>query len=226
MGHCIVTSERVSRANRWAGGLSALARRGFGQAAGARSSPQSFRLGNKSRLILLAALSLLLAGKPAVADPHSNHATQAREQVCNVPADFFLGMEDYPSAIRLHRQVLAHDPQTALAHYHLGFAYGMVGRRQEELKEYRQAVSLGLTDWTLLLNLGLAYLEQGEPKFAADALRLAILVAPQHPESHHARPIFRVSPAWSRVVFARGHRLNGFAVACGLADIYSDHLAA
>ena len=172
MGRCIVTSERVSRANRWAGGLSALARRGFGQAAGARLSPQSFRLegANKSRLILVAALSLLLAGKPAIADPRSNHTTQSRPLVCNVPADFFLGMEDYPSAIRLDREVLAHDPQNALAHYHLGFACGMVGRRQEELKEYRQAVSLGLTDWTLLLNLGLAYLEQGEPKSAADAL--------------------------------------------------------
>jgi Flp pilus assembly protein TadD len=94
-------------------------------------------------------------------------------------------MEDYPSAIRLHREVLTHDPKNALAHYHLGFAYGMMGRRQEELAEYRQAVSLGSTDWTLLLNLGLVYLEQDDPGSAADVLSLATLVAPRHPEAHY-----------------------------------------
>ena len=49
--------------------------------------------------------------------------------------------------------------KNALAHYHLGFAYGMVGRHQEEIDEYRRAVALRLTDWTLFLNLGFARFE-------------------------------------------------------------------
>ena len=93
--------------------------------------------------------------------------------MCNANADFFLGTEDYPDAIRLHRQLLAHHPRNALAHYHLGFAYGMTGRQKQELKEYQRAASLGLIDWSLFLNLGLAYFEQGDLRSATSILRLA-----------------------------------------------------
>ena len=37
-------------------------------------------------------------------------------------------VEDYSSAVTLHRKFLSSHPNDALAHYHLGFAYGMVGR--------------------------------------------------------------------------------------------------
>ena len=55
------------------------------------------------------------------------------EQVCDPLADYFLGMEDYPEAIRRHRVVIDDDPGNALAHYHLGFAYGVVGEHRQEL---------------------------------------------------------------------------------------------
>jgi Tfp pilus assembly protein PilF len=90
----------------------------------------------------------------------SSRATTFEKQVCDAAADYALGMEDYPTAIRLHRKLLRSSKNNALAHYHLGFAYGMVGRSSEEIKEYRTAATLGLKKWDLFLNLGLAYADR------------------------------------------------------------------
>jgi hypothetical protein len=60
-------------------------------------------------------------------------------QVCDVTADYFLGIENYAEAIRVHLTVLGKHPENALAHYHLGFAQAMVNNRTAELTEYQQA---------------------------------------------------------------------------------------
>ena len=106
------------------------------------------------------------------------------DQICDVSADAALGAEDYIRAIAQHQQILAHTPNNALAHYHLGFAYGMTGRRDLELVEYRTAAELGLHQWDLYLNLGRAYLESTNYPAAADAFANAEALAPQHSETH------------------------------------------
>ncbi len=105
-------------------------------------------------------------------------------QVCDPLADYYLGMEDYPAAIRRHLIVVREHPDNALAHYHLGFAYGVTGQHRRELNEYRRAVDLGLDDWQLFLNLGLVYLEDGQLEDATEVLRLATLLGPYQPETH------------------------------------------
>ncbi|MHB8383867.1 MAG: tetratricopeptide repeat protein [Candidatus Binataceae bacterium] len=105
-------------------------------------------------------------------------------QVCDPLADYFLGMEDYPEAIRRHRTVIQQHPSNALAHYHLGFAYGLMGEHSLELSEYQKAISLGLDDWQLFLNLGLLYLDNGQLRDATEVLRLSTLLGPDHPEPH------------------------------------------
>jgi tetratricopeptide (TPR) repeat protein len=92
----------------------------------------------------------------------SRAAVTADDRVCDVAADVALGLDDYPTAIVLHRRLLQSEENNALAHYHLGFAYGMVGRGAEEISEYRAAISLGLQTWDLFLNLGLAYFDRHE----------------------------------------------------------------
>ena len=108
----------------------------------------------------------------------------AQDQICDVAADSALGLEDYAQAIKLHRRIVAAHPNDALAHYHLGFAYGMVGQRDEELAEYREAAKLGLREWDLYVNLGRVYLEGGDYPAASDALRTAVVLGPNHPEAH------------------------------------------
>ena len=93
--------------------------------------------------------------------------------ICDSLADYFLGTEDYPEAIRLHLEVLQRDPNSALAHYHLGFAYGMAGQTGRELQEYERAVALGLRIFDLWLNLGLARLGRGDFVGATAALQTA-----------------------------------------------------
>ena len=114
----------------------------------------------------------------------SANGNASDEQVCDPLADYFLGMEDYPEAIKRHRAVIDDDPGNALAHYHLGFAYGVVGEHRQELAEYQKAIQLGLDDWQLFLNLGLLYLEGGQTQDATQVLRLAALLGPDRPETH------------------------------------------
>ena len=123
------------------------------------------------------AIAILLSGVA------SSWATGPDDEICDVNADQALGLENYPAAIALHRQVLRAYNDNALAHYHLGFAYGMTGRTTEEINEYLAAARLRLDKWDLFLNLGLAYLSQNDSPDAIKALRTAVLLGPDHPES-------------------------------------------
>jgi len=111
-------------------------------------------------------------------------ATTTEEGVCDVRADYFLGNEDYAEAIRRHEEVLHQQPHNALAHYHLGFADGMMGRRTAEIAEYHLAEAQGLRTWDLFLNLGLAQFEEGDLAGAAVSLQRAVGLGGNHFESH------------------------------------------
>ena len=114
--------------------------------------------------------------------PTTAIANTTDEQVCDSKADYFLGIENFGETIRLHHKVLKTNPDSALALYHLGFAYGMMNDRVDEIKEYRRAATLGL--WDLFLNMGLAYLQNHDLIEATKSLRVAALLGPEHPESH------------------------------------------
>jgi len=135
-----------------------------------------------ARLLVALLLALVLqwpaSARAAVGGPSPD------AQVCDPLADYYLGMEDYPEAIRRHLIVISRQPSNALAHYHLGFAYGLMGEHRQELAEYQRAVNLGLEDWQLFLNLGLLYLENGQLRDATEVLRLATLLGPDRPETH------------------------------------------
>ena len=129
-------------------------------------------------------LMVALTVSPLAGGATVSAAVSSRNEICDATADYFLGIEDYPEAAKLHRILVAAHPDDALAHYHLGFAYGMLGRHTDELAEYRQAVSLGLKQWDLFLNLGLVYLEDGNTDAATGALATAVALGPGHAEAH------------------------------------------
>jgi tetratricopeptide (TPR) repeat protein len=139
------------------------------------SSNQNSRV----ELVLVAAILLLLL---LIVD--NGIAGGTEEQVCDVRADYVLGIEDYPEAILLHAEVVRKAPENALAHYHLGFAQGAMGNRTAEITEYKRADALGLRNWDLFLNLGLAQIESGDPSAATDSLQRAVLLGGEHWESH------------------------------------------
>jgi tetratricopeptide (TPR) repeat protein len=129
---------------------------------------------------ILAAALLVLSVATASGPP----AGKADRLACDVAADIALEAQDYPSTIELHRKFLRSRNNNALAHYHLGFAYGMTGNVSEEISEYRTAVGLGLNVWDLFLNLGLAYYDQHDLPAATAALGTAVLFGPEHAETH------------------------------------------
>jgi Flp pilus assembly protein TadD len=129
---------------------------------------------------ILAAALLVFSSAIASGPP----ARKADRLVCDVAADNALAAQDYPTAIDLHRKLLRSGNNNALAHYHLGFAYGMTGNVSEEISEYRTAVGLGLNVWDLFLNLGLAYYDQHDLPAATAALGTAVLFGPEHAETH------------------------------------------
>jgi Flp pilus assembly protein TadD len=131
-------------------------------------------------LMLAGAISLLAwSWLPTIAIGNTTD-----EQVCDSKADYFLGIENFGETVRLHHEVLKKHPDSALAHYHLGFAYGMMNDRVDEIKEYRRAAALGLGLWDLFLNMGLAYLQNHDLIEATKSLRVAALLGPDHSESH------------------------------------------
>jgi hypothetical protein len=105
------------------------------------------------RLTRIAAVALVLLSWAMIT---VSWAAPSESEICDVSADSALGLEDYPAAIALHRKFLRSHRDDALAHYHLGFAYGVTGHAAYEVKEYLVAVGLGLHKWDLFLNLGLA----------------------------------------------------------------------
>jgi len=114
----------------------------------------------------------------------SSWATAPDDEICDVNADFALGLENYPASIGLHRKFLRTHNDNALAHYHLGFAYGMTGHSTDEIVEYLTAARFGLHKWDLYLNLGLAYLGQNDGPEAIETLQTAVSFGPDHPEAH------------------------------------------
>jgi Flp pilus assembly protein TadD len=130
-------------------------------------------------LVAIAATALLLLWIP-----NGAIAGSTEQQICDLGADYPLGIEDYPETIRRHIEVVRKHPDNALAHYHLGFALGMMGDRMVEVREYRRAEALGLKSWDLFLNLGLAQLEDGDLDAATDSLQQAVLLGGDHSESH------------------------------------------
>jgi len=146
------------------------------------------------RTIIFAVATLLVVFSAVT----SNAAVTPDERVCDVAADVALGLGDYTTAIALHRRLLQSEGSSALAHYHLGFAYGMVGRTTEEIAEYSTAIKLGLKNWDLFLNLGLAYFDRQELEKATAAFETAVSLGPQHAETH-----FNLA-----VVYERENRLD------------------
>lgn len=136
-------------------------------------------MGTWNKIAFAAAILLLSPGIAQI-----GRANAGEPQVCNLGADYSLGVEDYPEAIRLHAEVVRKHPGDALSLYHLGFAEGMLGNRKAEVREYKRAATLGLRNWDLFLNLGLAQLENGDLNSATDSLSQAVLLGENHSESH------------------------------------------
>ena len=95
-----------------------------------------------SSSIAIALLLLCFCGSAGLA------ANPSKGPICDVTADHYLAFEDYTVAIRLHREFLQKHPANALAHYHVGFAYGMTGDESRSSMSMSMPSRLGHLDGT------------------------------------------------------------------------------
>jgi len=104
--------------------------------------------------------------------------------VCPEYADLPLRQGRFEEAVDQHLRVLSQEPGNALAHYHLGYAYGQLGLHPDEAAEYLRAIDLGMERGDLFYNLGMAYMELDEYVRAEQFFRQAVDIEPECSENH------------------------------------------
>src|SRR2546423_9058570 len=82
-------------------------------------------------------------------------------------------------AVKQFQQALAIDPKLPLAHYHLGYAYGSLGRADEALHEFEAEIKNGTRNAQVFLELARLQLEKGEASAAATNCGIARRLDPQ-----------------------------------------------
>ena len=92
---------------------------------------------------------------------------------------------DWETARLHYEQVLAKNPMDCRAIYHLGYIWGQLANRVNEIRNYEQAVDCGYTtDDRLFFNLGMAYADQGDLERAASAFERAVAVQPGNADNY------------------------------------------
>jgi tetratricopeptide (TPR) repeat protein len=105
---------------------------------------------------------------------------------CPEYADLPLRQDQFEMAIERHLIVLAQEPDNAVAHYHLGYAYVQLGFHADGISEYLKAVDLGLVKGDLYYNLGMAYGQLGIYQQAEQAFKRAIEMEPEYEDNYRA----------------------------------------
>jgi tetratricopeptide (TPR) repeat protein len=142
-----------------------------------------FKMNRKGIVILLLFLSLSAGCSVARLGRHPSKI----QTICDGEADSYLEKGDWQKAIESHERIVRENPDFALAHYHLGYAYGFVGKHDTEIDEYERAIHLGLRRFGLFYNLGMVYAEhRRDYDKALEAFKQAERMDPKDDEIHYA----------------------------------------
>jgi len=92
---------------------------------------------------------------------------------------------DWETARLQYEQLLEKNPKDCRALYHLGYIWGQLDNRANEIHCYEQAVACGYTtDDRLFFNLGMAYADRGDLEGAASAFERAVAVHPDNGDNY------------------------------------------
>jgi len=134
-------------------------------------------------------LLLLLVLLPTVFLVSACAGRQARpnvpQQICNASADAAVASGNWEKALADHERLLIKEPANCLAMYHLGFIWGQLGGRDQEVEYYESAVECGfVSDDSLYFNLGMTYADTGEFDKALHSFERAAAINPENPDVH------------------------------------------
>ena len=139
---------------------------------------------NRKRIIV-ALLSFLIFTGCSIGRLEQSPSTI--QTICDKEADLHLEKGNWDRAIELHERIIREKPNLALAHYHLGYAYGFKEEHDREIEEYERAIQLGLEKFDLFYNLGMAYAEYlRDYDKALAAFQQAESMDPKNDEIHYS----------------------------------------
>jgi tetratricopeptide (TPR) repeat protein len=139
---------------------------------------------NRNRVVA-GIISLLISTGCSIG--HLDRSPSTIRTICDKEADFYLEKGNWDKGIALHERIIREKPQFALAHYHLGYAYGLKEEHDREIEEYEKAMQLGLKKFDLFYNAGMAYGQYlGDYDRALEIFKEAELIDPKNDEIHYA----------------------------------------
>lgn len=139
---------------------------------------------NRKSIVATLFLVLVLAG---CSSSHLGKSPSMIQIICDRDADSHIEKGDWDKAIESHERIIREKPNFALAHYHLGYAYGFKERHDREIEEFEKAIQLGLNKFDLFYNLGMAYAEYlGDYGKALEVFKQAERIDPENDEIHYA----------------------------------------
>ena len=86
----------------------------------------------------------------------------------------------YADAARVLERAVAHDPNDAWAHDKLGIAYQRLGREDDALEQFEQAVNLAPDNPVYRYNLGAMLVSAGQNEEGCDHLHRCLELDPNH----------------------------------------------
>ncbi|MGH7351706.1 MAG: tetratricopeptide repeat protein, partial [Candidatus Methylomirabilales bacterium] len=126
---------------------------------GARRRGPPHRPEPGKRLLALVTLMIVLAAGACTTTSGPGVARSAAPSIAltdDPEADTPFLRGEWEEAVRLHRVLVEKEPGNGRAYYHLGYAWGQLGKFAEEIAAYREAVRLGVREGPLYYNLGIA----------------------------------------------------------------------
>lgn len=110
---------------------------------------------------------------------------EPKDWQCDPEADDAVEREDWHAARIAHEQIVSKSPNNCLAIYHLGYIWGQLGDREQEVSYYEKAVACGYgEDDRLFFNLGMAYGDTGHMNEALRAFEQAVKINPDNAENY------------------------------------------
>lgn len=95
---------------------------------------------------------------------------------------FYLNGE-YEKAVVAFKEEISKKP-SAEAYFNLALAYGKLGKHNDEITAYNEAIKQSPEKPELYFNLGNAYIDQGDKNKAIDSLKQAIKLRPDYLKAH------------------------------------------
>jgi tetratricopeptide (TPR) repeat protein len=104
---------------------------------------------------------------------------------CSPEADAAVEKGDWEAAREAHETLLDQTPDNCLALYHLGYIWGRLGSRDEEIAHYHKAEACGYVhDGQLYFNLGMALADINDIDGAIAAFEQAVALDPRNADHY------------------------------------------